>query len=53
MKEYRVTQEAEEILSELLFLEQVLYGGFSKEEIETYEMLDEKRRKNIKAALRI
>ena len=53
---YTITQEAENILSETLFglydLEQIQYEGFSQEEIELYEMLNEKRKKNIKMALR-
>lgn len=53
MKEYMVTREAETVLSEILFLEQILYGGFSKEEIEIYEKLNEKRRQNIKEALKM
>lgn len=51
MKEYAVTQEAEAILSGILFLEQIPYEGFSKEEIEMYERLDKKRKQNIKEAL--
>lgn len=53
---YTITQEAENILSETLFglydLEQIQYEGFSQEEIELYERLNEKRKKNIKMALR-
>lgn len=55
IKEYVVTQEAETILSELLFaicdLEQIQYEGFSQEEIEMYEKLNEKRRQNIRKSL--
>ena len=55
-KEYTVTQEAETVLSELLFvlcdLEQIQYENFSPEEREMYEKLDEKRRRNIQNALR-
>ncbi len=55
-KEYTVTQEAEAVLSELLFilcdLEQMQYEGFSPEERELYEKLNEKRRCNIQNALR-
>ena len=46
-----MTQEAEAILSEVLFVlcdfEQIRYEGFSQEEIEMYEKLNEKRKKNI------
>lgn len=55
-KEYVVTQEAENVLSEILFvlcdLEQIQYEGFSQEEIELYERLDEVRKNNIIKALR-
>ncbi len=55
-KDYAVTQEAENVLSELLFvlcdLEQMQYEGFSPEERELYEKLNEKRRRNIQNALR-
>lgn len=53
MKEYTVNREAEDILSQVMFLEQILYGGFSGEEIELHEKLEEKRRKNVKEALRM
>ena len=57
VKEYTMTQEAENILSETLFglydLEKIQYEGFSQKEIEMYEMLNEKRKENIKTALRI
>lgn len=53
MRDYRITKEAETILSELMFLEQIPYGGFSKEETELYEKLDEKRKQNIKETLRM
>lgn len=56
VKEYVMTQEAENILSETLFglydVEQIQYEGFSQKEIEMYERLNEKRKRNIKAALR-
>lgn len=55
-KEYTVTQEAEAVMSELLFilcdLEQMQYEGFSPEERELYEKLNAKRRRNIQNALR-
>ncbi len=55
-KEYAVTQEAENVLSEMLFVlcdfEQIQYEGFSQEEIEIYEKLNEKRRRNIQEALK-
>ncbi len=55
-KEYVATQEAESVLSEILFvvydLEQIQYEGFSQEEIELYEKLDEVRKNNISKALR-
>ena len=55
-KEYAVTQEAENVMSELLFmlcdLEQIQYENFSQEERVLFEKLNEKRRHNIQAALR-
>ncbi len=55
-KRYIATQEAESILSEIVFvlcdLEQIQYEGFSQEEIELYERLDELRKNNIRKALR-
>ncbi len=55
-KEYAVTQEAENVMSELLFmlcdLEQIQYEGFSPEERVLFEKLNEKRRHNIQTALR-
>ena len=55
-KEYVATQEAESVLSEILFvvydLEQIQYEGFSQEEIKLYEKLDEVRKNNISKALR-
>ena len=55
-KKYAITQEAETILSEMLLvlcdLEQIQYEGFSQEEIEIYEKLNEKRRENIRNELR-
>ena len=51
-----VTQEAENVMSELLFvlcdLEQIQYEGFSPEERTMYEKLNEKRKHNIHNALR-
>lgn len=55
-KEYVVTQEAETVLSEALFvlcdMEQIQYEGFSQEEIALYEKLNGKRNRNIREALR-
>lgn len=55
-KEYMAAQEAEAVLSEVLYvlcnLEQMQYEGFSREEIELYEKLDEKRNRNIRDALK-
>lgn len=55
-KDYTVTQEAETVMSELLFvlcdLEQIQYEGFTPEERAQYEELTEKRRRNIQNALR-
>ncbi len=55
-KEYVVTREAENIMSELLFVlcdfEHMQYEGFSPEEIALYEKLNEKRKRNIQGALR-
>lgn len=53
MKEYVIMPEAEAVLSEVLFLEQILYGGFRKKEMEAYEKLDEKRKAKIKEILRM
>lgn len=53
IKKYTVTQEAETVLSQILFLEQILYEGFSKEEIEIYEKLDGKRKAKIREMLRM
>lgn len=56
VKEYLVTQEAENVLSEMLFVlcdfEQIQYEDFSQEEIAIYEKLNEKRKRNIQEALR-
>jgi len=56
VKEYVVTKEAETILSELsnamYDLEQIQYEGFSQEEAELYEKLNERRRRNIQRALK-
>ncbi len=55
-EEYSVTQEAENVMSELLFVlcdfEQIQYEGFSAEEIALYEKLNEKRKQNIQGALK-
>ncbi len=55
-KEYALTQEAENVMSELLFvlcdLEQVQYEGFTPEERVVYEKLNEQRKRNIQDALR-
>ena len=55
-REYVVTPGADGVLSEILFVlsdfEQIQYEGFSQEEIEMYERLDEKRNQNIRKALR-
>lgn len=55
-KEYAVTREAEGLISEILFLlcdlEQIRYEGFTQEEIELYEKLNERKKHNIKEALR-
>lgn len=53
MKEYILTKEAEPVLSEIMFLEQIPFGSFSKEEIELFEKLEEKRKQNIKETLRM
>jgi len=56
LKEYVVTQEAETILSEMSIAicdwEQIQYEGFSQEETEMYKKLHERRRQNIRKALR-
>lgn len=55
-KQYVITPEADAIFAELMFaledMEQIQYEGFSQEEIKIYEMLNEKRSKNIRRALR-
>ncbi len=55
-KKYVVTHEAENVMSEMLFVlcdfEQIQYEGFSQEEIAAYEKLNEKRKRNIQAALK-
>ncbi len=55
-KDYAVTQEAENVLSEMLFalcdFDEIQYEGFSQEEIELYEKLEERRNRNILRALK-
>lgn len=55
-REYVITREGEMVLPELLFVlydfDQIQYEGFSQEEIELYEKLNEKRNRNIQRALR-
>lgn len=55
-KDYTVTQEAETVMSEMLFvlcdLEQIQYEGFTPEERAQFEKLEEKRRHNVQTALR-
>ncbi len=55
-REYVVTEEAETVLSEMLFalcdLEQIQYEGFSQEEIEIYEKLNERKKQNIRKAVK-
>ena len=55
-REYVVTPEAEGILSEVLSVlndfEQIQYEGFSQEEIQLYEELNERRNQNIRRAVR-
>lgn len=53
IKEYAITPEAEAVLSEVLFLEQILYDGFRKKEMETYVKLEGKRKEKIKEILRM
>lgn len=52
--EYTVTPEADTILSEILCVlndfDQMQYEGFTQEEIELYEKLNEKRNQNIREA---
>lgn len=56
VREYLVMPEAETVLSEMMFvlcdLDQIQYEGFSQEEIELYEALNEKRKRNIQKAVR-
>jgi len=56
LKKYVVASEADDILSEIPFaisdFEQLAFEGFSQEEIELYEKMNEKRNQNIKNALR-
>jgi len=53
---HRLREEADPILMELMLvlgdLEQIQYEGFTKEEIALYEKLEEKRKSNIRRALR-
>ncbi len=55
-KEYVVTQEADNVIEEILFIlndfEMIVYDGFSQEEIEIYESLNAKRNLNIHNALK-
>lgn len=55
-REYVVTPEADAILSEVLSVlndfEQIQYEGFSQEEIQLYEELNERRNQNIRRAVR-
>lgn len=55
-KEYIVTPEAEVVLAEVMYalsdFDRIQYEGFSQEEIELYEKLNEKRNQNIREALR-
>lgn len=57
VREYQITREAETILSELSVtlcdLERIQYEGLLPEEIEMYKKLNEKRRRNIRKALRL
>lgn len=54
-REYVITREGEMVLPELLLVlydfDQIQYEGFSQEEIELYERLNEKRNRNIQKAL--
>lgn len=54
--DYNLTPEADSVLTEVLFvlndLDQIQYEGFSQEEIELYEKLNEKRNQNIRKALK-
>ena len=47
MRDYMITQEAQDILSQVMSLEQIPYMGFSREEMEIYERLEKKRIQNI------
>lgn len=55
-REYIVTSSAENVLREILIVltdfEQIQYEGFSQEEIDLYEKLNEKRNQNMQKALR-
>ncbi len=55
VKRYVLLPEADAVLSEILFMlndfEQIQYEGFTQEEIEIYERLNEKRNENIRMAL--
>ena len=54
--EYTLTQEADSVLAEVLFVlndfDQLQYEGFSQEEIEIYERLNERKYENIRRALK-
>ncbi len=55
-KEYVVTHEAENVMSETLFalcdLEEIQFENFSQEERELYERLNDRRKRNIQQALK-
>ncbi len=55
MKEYVLTEDADKILDEILFIlndfEQMQFEGFTEEEKELYIRLDRKRQQNIRKAL--
>lgn len=51
MKDYAITQEAQDILSQVMSLEKIPYEGFSREEMEIYERLEKKRLQNMEEAL--
>lgn len=55
-REYVVALEGEAVLSEVMYalsdFDRLQYEGFSQEEIELYEKLNEKRNRNIRSALR-
>ncbi len=56
VREFTLTPEAEQIFAELMIVlndfEQIQFEGYSQEEIELFDKLNERRKENIRRALR-